>query len=65
LAIGVAEGIATATILCFVYNTQPKKAIAAFAALTLVAGVLSMFASSSPDGLEWSLEKAAITTVVE
>lgn len=30
-------------------------------AAVLVAGVVSWFASSHPDGLEWSLEKAAVT----
>jgi len=68
LAIGVAEGIVTAAILCFVYKTRPEvienspnnAAIAVFAiAALLAAGALSIFASSNPDGLEWALEKAA------
>ena len=60
LAIGIAEGLATATILYFAHETQPRKAIAAFAFATLLAAGLSSFASEKPDGLEWSLEKAAI-----
>jgi cobalt/nickel transport system permease protein len=43
-----------------------KKIIIIFALLTiLVGGVLSIFASSDPDGLEWSLEKVAGTVALE
>jgi cobalt/nickel transport system permease protein len=84
LVIGVAEGIITAAILCFVYNARPeimesarKKTVipndvpmgrifiilAITAALT--GGVLSLFASSCPDGLEWAIEKAAGTAKLE
>jgi cobalt/nickel transport system permease protein len=77
LAIGLVEGIVTAAILCFVYQTRPeiivvaaaggqlggiplKKTLAALAALTIVAGgVLSLFASANPDGLEWAIGKTA------
>jgi len=76
LAIGVAEGIVTAAVLCYVQRVQPeildsgldspaksfsaKKTLLFFAALTLVAGgLLSLFASSNPDGLEWAMEKTA------
>lgn len=77
LAIGVAEGIVTASILCFVHSARPeildganvengpgtKKIVLAFAALTLlVGGVLSSFASGYPDGLEWSIEKTSGST---
>lgn len=84
LAIGLVEGIITAGVLSFVYNTRPevitssieRKAIAsdisvkktviviAIAAL-ITAGALSLFASSYPDGLEWSMEKVAGTTELE
>jgi cobalt/nickel transport system permease protein len=69
LAIGIAEGIATAAILCFVHKMRPEiierspsnSVIATFAIAALIAGgALSIFASSNPDGLEWALEKAAI-----
>jgi cobalt/nickel transport system permease protein len=56
LAIGIAEGIATAAVLCVVYKARPNIAVFAVAAL-LVGGVLSMFASSNPDGLEWAIGK--------
>jgi cobalt/nickel transport system permease protein len=53
LAIGIAEGIATAAILCFVYNTRP---VATVAIATMLVCVLSLFSSPYPDGLEWSIE---------
>ena len=71
LAIGAVEGVVTALVLCFIHNVRPeilndcngdthtvstKKIIAVLAVLTITAGaVLSMFASSCPDGLEWSI----------
>jgi cobalt/nickel transport system permease protein len=77
LVIGIVEGIATASILCFVYGIRPeimesalnsaairsgvsvKKVIATLTIAALLAGgILSMFASSYPDGLEWAIEKA-------
>jgi cobalt/nickel transport system permease protein len=74
LAIGIAEGFATAAILCFVYKMRPEiienspnnAAIIAFAIATLIAGgALSIFASSNPDGLEWALEKITRITQFE
>lgn len=76
LAIGLVEGIVTASVLCFVHAARPeildgvqdgyapavstKKAVAAFAvAALLTGGALSLFASSYPDGLEWSIERTA------
>lgn len=71
IAIGAVEGIITAAVLIFVYNTRPeilekgrgedkfsiKKLIAVFAVITIViGGGLSLYASSYPDGLEWSIE---------
>jgi cobalt/nickel transport system permease protein len=74
LAIGIAEGIVTAAILCFVYKMRPeimesvlngttlksgnsmRNILIAFAIIALFAGsVLSMFASTNPDGLEWAI----------
>ena len=84
LAIGIIEGIITATVLCFIYKMRPEilesangrtqlgKAIplrnilVALIAVTIVTGgLLSIFASSHPDGLEWSIEKTAGTTELE
>ena len=43
-----------------------KKVLGVFCVLTLVvAGVLSLFASAYPDGLEWSMEKTAGTAELE
>jgi len=57
-AIGIAEGIITAAILCFVHLYQPRRAVATFAIAAVFAGcILSPFASQYPDGLEWSIEK--------
>jgi cobalt/nickel transport system permease protein len=72
LVIGLVEGVVTAAVLCFIHETRPeiidaarsgepigvpmKKALAALAVLTVVAGgALSLFASSNPDGLEWAI----------
>ena len=76
LAIGVVEGIVTAGILSFIYQNRPdiliqnisensrlsKKNIVRrfiFSALVLAGGI-SLFASSNPDGLEWAIEKTNI-----
>lgn len=76
LAIGLAEGLATAAVITFVLRARPDLADAAHApakaaeaalgmptrilvmlgGLALATGgVLSWFASSHPDGLEWSI----------
>lgn len=74
LAIGLIEGLVTAAVLVFVYETRPeilevvgqedvvqgkwtlkKTALILGVAVLLVGGIGSQFASSNPDGLEWSL----------
>lgn len=85
LAIGLAEGVITAAVLCFVYEARPemlwnarvdevekegrfsfRKTLAVLAtAAAVIAGVVSLFASSLPDGLEWSMEKVAGTAELE
>jgi cobalt/nickel transport system permease protein len=71
LAIGIVEGVVTFSVISFVKQTQPgiitvsyekfqlaRHVIAVFAIAALITGgVLSWFASSSPDGLEWSISK--------
>lgn len=72
LAIGVAEGVATAFVLVFVNAAEPnllethktggsfKKIIVALAVMAvLCAGCFSRFASPRPDGLEWSIAQAS------
>ncbi len=73
LAIGIAEGVATALVLqalrraevpradesgAFVPNAKKSVAYLAFAAL-VTGGFLSVLASEKPDGLEWSIAKTA------
>ncbi len=70
LAIGVVEGLVTASIVSFLWQARPelnqpvmplvnlstKKLWLSFLVLALlVGGVFSWFASSQPDGLEWSM----------
>lgn len=85
LAIGLVEGLITASVLCFIYEARPQllwsidttqqnkktilslpKTIGILALLTgLIGGILSLFASAFPDGLEWSLEKITGSTQLE
>lgn len=73
LAIGVVEGIVTAGVVNYVRALQPeavdasssarqrlsyKKVLLAAALLAVITGgVLSWFASTRPDGLQWSIER--------
>ncbi len=73
LAIGVVEGLATATVVAFVARARPEilqQEVAAgmtvrvrsvLVGLAIVAaivgGAVSWFASTHPDGLEWSIAK--------
>ena len=84
LAIGLVEGLITASVLCFLYEARPellwgvgdrlakenklsfKKVIyILLAAAIFIGGVLSLAASSNPDGLEWSVSKITGATEVE
>lgn len=81
LAIGLVEGLITAAVLIFVYEARPellqesavqksrmsfrKTVITLFAAAVLIGGGVSLFASSNPDGLEWSMEKITGSTELE
>lgn len=74
LAIGVAEGLATVALLRFIRQARPdllllqpvaspRRLTLGLAGLALLtAGLLSWFASSQPDGLEWSLAHASAQT---
>jgi len=73
LAIGIVEGIVTASVVSFVWKSRPellqkapsvspsntisfKFVLTGFlVAALLTGGVLSWFASSNPDGLEWAV----------
>ncbi|MCU0940504.1 MAG: energy-coupling factor ABC transporter permease [Burkholderiaceae bacterium] len=79
LAIGLVEGLATAAVVLFVMRMRPdlvsapalaaaslRPLLASLAAAALLAGgALSWFASSQPDGLEWSIEHAGGTAELE
>lgn len=74
LAIGIVEGVVTAVVVLFVLRARPdlfaarrpiatstRGLLTAFAAAAvLIGGVLSWFASTHPDGLEWSIERATV-----
>lgn len=75
LAIGLVEGLITASVLCFIFEARPEllwesrekegkvsyknTVIILAAAASVIGGLLSLMASSHPDGLEWSIEKIA------
>ena len=66
LPIGLAEGIATATIVAFAKNVSSKNLSYSFsAAALLLAGVISPYASQKPDGLEWSLLNISDAVVMQ
>ena len=71
-AIGIVEGVLTWSVLSFIASTEPGLLRTAtetptpktgfvtaslFAAALAIGGALSWFASSNPDGLEWSIGK--------
>lgn len=75
LAIGIVEGLVTASVVSFVYKAKPeimrsalesrsigghpvRKVVLVFLIISIVtAGVISLFASKNPDGLEWAISK--------
>jgi len=77
LAIGLVEGLATASVILFVSKAKPeilrgtageaqngpaslRGLVAAFLAFAVImGGGLSWFASTNPDGLEWSISKTS------
>ena len=74
LAIGVVEGIVTGFVVVTVQSVEPdisaanpssftakqrKVVIGILAAAIIIGGLFSWFASSHPDGLEWSVAKVA------
>jgi cobalt/nickel transport system permease protein len=76
LAIGIVEGLATATVVAFVARARPEAIertpgpiaaptglrpvlVGLVSATVLVGGAVSWFASTHPDGLEWSIAKVS------
>ena len=80
LAIGTVEGLITAAVLIFIYQTRPellnaeanenkfslKKLLVILGIVVIImGGAISLVASSNPDGLEWSMENVAGTAELE
>ena len=82
LAIGLVEGLITAAVLIFVYESRPemlyqikteqtdkmsfkKTLVVLSVAVVVIAGGVSLFASSHPDGLEWSIERITGSTEID
>lgn len=83
LAIGLIEGLITAAVLLFVYETRSdmlwgigeeekegrlpfhKTLVCLAVGAVVIAGGISLLASSNPDGLEWSIQKLTGSTEVE
>jgi cobalt/nickel transport system permease protein len=74
LAIGIVEGLVTASVVSFVLRTRPadmpvftpndtarsrRTLIGLMVAAIVMGGGLSWFASTQPDGLEWAMGKAS------
>ncbi len=73
LAIGIVEGLATATVVSFVAQARPEilqgeaatgvrtrpVVVGLAVAAVIIGGAVSWFASTHPDGLEWSIAKVA------
>lgn len=81
IVIGLLEGFATYFVLSYIYKEKPEiiysnnsnvstksltKSLIPFAVIALMfGGIFSIFASSKPDGLEWSLEKVVDVEEIE
>ena len=68
LGIGIVEGAVTSAVVLFVLGARPeiietvnmkKTLLGLMLAAVIAGGVLSWFASTHPDGLEWSMFKVA------
>ncbi len=77
LAIGIVEGIATASVVLFIWTNYPeinenlhqtntgnvislKKILVSMTIIAvLTGGIMSWFASTHPDGLDWSIKKTS------
>jgi cobalt/nickel transport system permease protein len=77
-AIGIVEGLAVWAVLAFVARSEPALLIPVnplraprrvigmlAAAAVLLGGIVAWFASSSPDGLEWSMAKVSGSHEIE
>lgn len=66
LPIGIVEGFVTGMVVAAAKIVNIKKLSYAFVGISLVlAGVISQFASTKPDGLEWSLLNISDSVVMQ
>lgn len=66
LPIGIAEGVVTGAIVILAKSIDSKKLSISFAGLSLIlAGIIAPYASSKPDGLEWSLLNISNSVVMQ
>jgi len=79
LAIGLVEGVATAAVVTFIMRARPaalayseegteknyRVVLGVLIAAACLGGVASWFASTQPDGLEWSVAKTADTEEIQ
>ena len=66
LPIGLVEGIVTGSIVVLAKFVETKKLSLSFAGLSLIlAGAIAPYASSKPDGLEWSLLNISNSVVMQ
>ena len=66
LAIGVIEGFVTALIITASKYLSTKKMSYIYGGLSIIfAGIISQYASSKPDGLEWSLLNVSDSVVMQ
>lgn len=64
--IGIVEGVATGTVLAISKFVDTKKLSYSFSVISLVlAGIISQYASTKPDGLEWSLLNISDSVVMQ
>ena len=66
LPIGLIEGLATGAIIAVSKVVDTKKMTLSFGAVALIlAGIISKYASTKPDGLEWSLIKISDSVIMQ
>ena len=66
LFIGIGEGLTHLSVLKAVqFGKSPRLVMALLAIAFVAGGIISLFASGNPDGLEWSLAQASSGTMPE
>lgn len=66
LPIGIVEGVVSGCVILFARRVGKKTSTIVFGAISLLcAGVIAQYASSKPDGLEWSLLNISDSVVMQ